>query len=469
MKKNNLNKYRLLTSIKFTCQWRNVALGTALFSCSGLHVQNPIVQTAYTADPAPLVYNDKLYLYTSHDEDDSTWFTMNDWKLYSTDDMVNWTEHPTPLSFKTFEWARGDAWAAQCIERDGKFYMYVPVTDRKGESAIGVAVADSPYGPFYDPLGTPLVQADFGNIDPTVFIDDDGQAYLYWGNPNCFYVKLNKDMISYEGEIHAVPMKPESFGRREGNPKRSTLYEEAPWLYRRKGVYYLFYAGGPIPEHLAYATSDSPEGPWKYGGTVMAKEGGSFTNHPGIVDFRGKTYLFYHDASLPGGSGFTRSVCVREMDFGRDGKVNPVKMVKEGVEKGLKPLCPYRKVEAETIAWSKRMKSDYNSQVGVFVTALRNGSYTRVRDVDFGEKAPSRILARLSTTHNADIVMEVRLDGLEGQVLAELKVPRTGGSDRWKLVEKQIPQVTGVHDLYFIFKGKAMRNLAYFDYWKLSH
>ena len=157
------------------------------------------------------------------------------------------------------------------------------------------------------------------------------------------------------------------------------------------------------------------------------------------------------------------------MDFGRDGKVNPVKMVKEGVEKGLKSLCPYRKVEAETIAWSKRMKSDYNSQVGVFVTALRNGSYTRVRDVDFGEKAPSRILARLSTTHNADIVMEVRLDGLEGQVLAELKVPRTGGSDRWKLVEKQIPQVTGVHDLYFIFKGKATRNLAYFDYWKLSH
>lgn len=450
-------------------QWRRIMQGAVVLSGLSVNAQNPIVQTAYTADPAPLVYNDKLYLYTSHDEDDSTWFTMNDWKLYSTDDMVNWTEHPTPLSFKTFEWARGDAWAAQCIERDGKFYMYVPVTDRKGESAIGVAVADSPYGPFYDPLGTPLVQADFGNIDPTVFIDDDGQAYLYWGNPNCFYVKLNKDMISYEGGIHAVPMTPESFGRREGNPKRATLYEEAPWLYKRKGAYYLFYAGGPIPEHLVYATSDSPEGPWKYGGTVMAKEGGSFTNHPGIVDFRGKTYLFYHDASLPGGSGFTRSVCVREMDFGRDGKVNPVKMVKEGVEKGLKPLCPYRKVEAETMAWSKRMKSDYNPQVGVFVTALRNGSYTRVRDVDFGEKAPSRILARLSTTHNADIVMEVRLDGLEGQVLAELKVPRTGGSDRWKLVEKQIPQVTGVHDLYFIFKGKAMRNLAYFDYWKLSH
>lgn len=115
------------------------------------------------------------------------------------------------------------------------------------------------------------------------------------------------------------------------------------------------------------------------------------------------------------------------------------------------------------------MKSAYNPQVGVFITALADGAYMKVRAVDFGEKAPSRFSARLSTTHNAEITMEVRLDGLEGKVLEELKVPRTGGSDRWKLVEKQIPQVTGVHDLYFIFKGKAMRNLAYFDYWKLSH
>lgn len=443
--------------------------GCGLLNCLNVNAQRPIIQTKYTADPAPMVYNDTVFLYTTHDEDDAEGFKMQDWLLYTSTDMVNWTDHGVVASLKSFDWVKRDngAWAEQVVERNGKFYMYCPIHG----NGIGVLVSDSPYGPFKDPLGKPLVwqKEHWDDIDPTVFIDEDGQAYMYWGNPNCYYVKLNKDMISYKGEIHAVPMKPEAFGRREGDSQRPTLYEEAPWLYKRKGMYYLFYAGGPIPEHLAYATSDSPEGPWKYGSTVMAKEGGSFTNHPGIVDFRGKTYLFYHDASLPGGSGFTRSVCVREMDFGRDGKVNPVKMVKEGVEKGLKPLCPYRKVEAETMAWSKRVKSDYNPQVGVFVTALRNGSYTRVRDVDFGEKAPSRILARLSTTHNADIVIEVRLDGLEGQVLAELKVPRTGGSDRWKLVEKQIPQVTGVHDLYFVFKGKAMRNLAYFDYWKLSH
>lgn len=264
-------------------------------------------------------------------------------------------------------------------------------------------------------------------------------------------------------------MKPEAFGRREGDPQRPTLYEEAPWLYKRKGMYYLFYAGGPVPEHLAYATAESPEGPWKYGGTLMATEGGSFTNHPGIADFRGKTYLFYHDASLPGGSGFTRSVCVRELDFQSDGKIPCMKMVKEGVTKSLKPLCPYQKVEAETMAWSEKMKSAYNPQVGVFITALADGAYTKVRAVDFGEKAPSRFSARLSTTHNAEITMEVRLDGLDGQVLAKIKVPRTGGSDRWRIMEEQIPQVTGVHDLYFIFKGKAPKDLAYFDYWKLNY
>ena len=160
--------------------------------------QNPIIQTAYTADPAPLVYNDQVFLFTGHDEDNSTWFTMNDWKLYTTKDMVNWTEHPSPLSYKTFSWAKADAWAAQCVERNGKFYIYCPViSSENNKPAIGVAVADSPYGPFYDPLGKPLAQSGLGDIDPTVFIDDDGQAYLYWGNPNCYYVKLNEDMISF--------------------------------------------------------------------------------------------------------------------------------------------------------------------------------------------------------------------------------------------------------------------------------
>ena len=441
-----------------------------MFVCflNGVNAQNPIIQTMYTADPAPVVYNDRVYLYTGHDEDASTWFTMDNWKLYSSDDMVNWTDHGVILSYTDFDWALRDAWASHCIERNGKFYMYVPVvTKENGNPAIGVAVADSPYGPFYDALGKPLVQSGFGDIDPSVFIDDDGQAYLYWGNPNCMYVKLNDDMISYKGEIVKIPLTEESFGKREGDPKRSTLFEEGTWLYKRNNLYYLFWAGGPIPEHLGYSTSSSPTGPWKYGGVLMPTEGRSFTNHPGVIDFKGKTYLFYHNGDLPGGGGFTRSVCVDELKFNKDGSISPHKMTKEGITKGLSTFNPYRKNEAETIAWSEGVKSAQNKQVGVFITATKDGSYTKVRDVDFGKIGTSKIVTRVGTVHN-DVKIEVRIGSLNGKLAGTINVPRTGGKDRWSLVSTDIENIDGIHDLFFVFKGRGVGELLFFDYWKFA-
>lgn len=429
------------------------------------YAQNPIVQTHYTADPAPMAYDGTLYLYTSHDEDASTWFVMNDWKLYTTTDMVNWTDHGAVLSYKTFSWAKGDAWAMQCVERDGKFYAYVPVTMNKGGGAIGVAVADSPYGPFYDALGKPLVSSGKGDIDPTVMIDDDGQAYLYWGNPFCYYVKLNEDMISYSGDIVRVPMTEESFGKREGNvAERPTLYEEGPWLYKHNDWYYLLWAGGPIPEHLGYSMSKSPVGPWKYGGTLMPTEGGSFTNHPGIVDYKGSTYLFYHNGALPGGGGFTRSVCVQKAEFNKDGSFVPMKMT-AGIEKGLENLNPYRKTEAETMAFSESMKAGQNKEVGVFVNAMNDGAYIKVKGVDFRKEGASKFMARVGTTHNGGVTMEVRLDSPQGDLLTTVKVPMTGGDNRWALVSSDVAKVSGVHDLYFVCKGKKPGRLMYFDYW----
>src|SRR5690348_1439409 len=153
---------------------------------------NPIVQTSYTADPAPMLYDGTLYLYTSHDEDVTVnnFFTMNDWRLYSTVDMVNWTDLGSPAGYKNYSWGTGDAWAPQGVARNGKFYLYTPINNSTG-AKIGVLVGDSPAGPFTDPLGKALVSTGTGDIDPTVYIDDDGQAYLYWGNPNLWYVKLN--------------------------------------------------------------------------------------------------------------------------------------------------------------------------------------------------------------------------------------------------------------------------------------
>lgn len=436
---------------------------------SMVNAQNPIIQTNYTADPAPMVYDGKVYLYTSHDEDGSTWFTMNDWRLYTTEDMVNWTDHGTVLHYSDFEWAKMNAWAPAAIERDGKFYMYVPITARNGRNGIGVAVSDSPYGPFRDPLGKPLISKSQADIDPAVFIDDDGQAYLYWGNPVAYYVKLNEDMISYEGEITQVPNTIEAFGKREGkeDPRRPTTYEEGPWLYKRNDLYYLFFAAGPIPEHIGYSTSKSPTGPWKYQGVVMPRQGGAFTNHPGIIDFKGKTYFFYHNGALPGGGGFTRSVSVEEAKFKKDGSIVQMNMT-EGIKEGAKALNPYVMTEAETIAWSEGVKSMENDMVGVFITAMRNEAYTKVKDVDFREKSPSKFTARLGTIHNGNVFMEIRLDAVDGRLLGTVEVPLTGGNDRWAVVSSEIDKVTGVHDLYFVFKGKAPSNILFFDYWMFS-
>ncbi len=202
------------------------SLSVAALSAATALGQSPIIQTKYTADPAPLVANDTIYLYTTHDEDDAEGFKMKDWLLYTSTDMVNWTDHGAVASLNDFAWAKHDngAWAEQVVYRNGKYYMYCPIHG----NGIGVLVADSPYGPFKDPLGKPLVwqREHWDDIDPTVMIDDDGQAYMYWGNPNVYYVKLNKDMISYSGNIVKLDKRPEH-------------YQEGPWVYKRQGKYYM--------------------------------------------------------------------------------------------------------------------------------------------------------------------------------------------------------------------------------------
>jgi len=289
----------------------------------------PLIRSLYTADPAPMVYGDTLYLYTTHDENVlvNDFYTMRDWQCFSTKDMVNWTEHGKIFSLDDIRWADDRAWAPQAIERNGKFYLYCPVHKINGGMAIAVGVSDKPTGPFKD-IGSPLVdEGDWNDIDPTVFIDDDGQAYLYFGNPELRYVLLNEDMVSYNKSVGVVkiPMTQSSFGR--GSHDTGTSYGEGPWFYKRNGIYYMVYAAfgvGQQNEHLAYSTATSPKGPWKYGGVLMTEKGGVFTNHPGVIDFKGHSFLFYHTGELPGGSLFHRSVCVTEFNYNSDGSINTV-------------------------------------------------------------------------------------------------------------------------------------------------
>jgi hypothetical protein len=434
---------------------------------ASVSAQNPVIQTIYTADPAPLVHNDTVYLYTGHDEDSSTWFTMKDWHCFSSTDMVNWTHRGAPLSVKTFAWASKDAWAGQCIFRNGKFYWYVPVNQANGKGmAIGVAVSTSPVGPFTDPLGKPLVHSGNGDIDPTVFIDDNGQAYLYWGNPYLRYIRLNEDMISFSGEVVTVPLSEQGFGKRTGDPKRTSQYEEGPWLYKRKSLYYLLYPAGGVPEHLAYSTSESATGPWIYRDTIMPviKKGGAFTNHPGLIDYKGRSYLFYHNGALPGGGGFTRSVCVEEFRFNSDGAIPRIPNTVEGV-RPVRNLDPYTRQEAETIAWAQGVETDMNQATGMYVTAIHNGDHIKLRSVDFRKGAERFEASVASAGHGGKI--EIRLDNPSGMLLGTVDVPDTGDWRKWTTVSCPVKKVKGVHDLFFLFRGEAGQ-LFNFDWWRFA-
>jgi len=440
MKKST--KPKLITNIVLVL---TIAWGTICFA------DNPIVQTVYTADPAPMVHNGICYVYTSHDEDVlvRNFFTMNDWRCYSTTDMVNWTDLGSPLSYKDFGWARGDAWAGQCVYRNGKFYFYVPMNRKNAGMAVGVAVSDKPEGPFTDPIGKPLVCAGHGDIDPSVFIDDDRQAYLYWGNPNLYYVKLNEDMISYSGEIVKVPLTTESFGVRTKDD-RPTQYEEGPWLYKRNDLYYLIFAAGPISEHISYSTSPSPTGPWTFRNILMPTQGRAFTNHPGVCDYKGNTYFFYHNGALPGGGGFHRSVCVEQFEFNDDGTIPTLNMTKEGAPQ-IGHLDPYATIQAETICWASGVETQPCSEGGMNVCDIDEGDYIKVKGVDFGEGASFFEARVASATRGGNI--EIRLDSPTGTMAGTCAVLGTGDWQTWVTTSCMVKNITEVHDLYLVFTG----------------
>jgi len=439
--------------------------------------ENPIMQSHFGPDPAPMVYKGKVYAYVGDDIAGTDFYYMTKWRILSTTDMVNWTDHGSPISLESFSWARDRAWAAQCIERNGKFYWYICAQSTKNDMSIGVAVSDSPTGPFKDAIGKPLISnGSWSNIDPTVAIDDDGQAYLYWGNGSLFYVKLNKDMISYSGDIVTVPNTVESFGGTRGNkslenPNKDT-YVEGPWFYKRNSIYYIMYAGmGKGGECLSYSTSTGATGPWKYQGKIMEDQKlNSFTNHGGIIDYKGNSYLFYHSGLLPNGGSYGRAACVEQFTYNPDGTIPSVKATKEG-PKPVGTIDPYKRVEAETMAWSEKCSISQSKNNGIYVSNTRQKGYIKVREVNFGTQSPKSFTASLAAGVDGG-TLEVRLDSLKGSVLTSITMPRTGGWEVFQPFTSELKQpVTGKHDLYLYFNGKNLvggRELFNFDWWSFK-
>ena len=302
------------------------------FSASALFAGNPILTDVFTADPAPLVDGDTVYLYTTHDEaPPRQWLVMNDWLCYSSKDMKTWTPHGPVASKDTFEWGTHDAWAAQTIKKDGKYFLYVTLCGKGQYSgrAIGVAVSDKPEGPFKDAIGKPLVwdsmtpgPVGWDDMDPTVFIDDDGTPWLAWGHTMLYVAKLKPNMVELDGEIRMM---------------RLPNYTEGPWLFKRNGLYYMIYVShilNGFHEMASYATATSMDGPWTPRGLMCRDTKNSDCIHPGVAEFKGNWYFFYLNGALTLANGEKgdaqhRSVCMDYMYFNPDGTIQMIEQTDE--------------------------------------------------------------------------------------------------------------------------------------------
>jgi beta-xylosidase len=298
------------------------------------HAANPLFAPLYTADPAVLVDGGRVYLFTGRDEalPDGKDFVMHEWRVFSSCDMVNWQDHGVPVKVKDFAWSKGRAWASDVVKRHGKYWFYSTVEHATVPGfAVGVAVSDSPTGPFVDARGSALITNDmttqtdiaWDDIDPTVFVDDDGQAWLYWGNTVLKAVKLKANMTELDGPIQVV---------------KAEHFTEAAYLHKRKGTYYLSYSQH-FPEETAYMTGPSPLGPWTPRGVIMAKNLKTPTIHQAIFDFNGKSYIAYHNAELPGGGEYRRSVAIEEFEYRADGTIPFIPQTKEGPKANPSAAC----------------------------------------------------------------------------------------------------------------------------------
>lgn len=463
---NTYNQNNSMKKIAASCL---MMAAVSLFSI--LNAQNPCIHHLYTADPAPVVYegNDSLYVYCDIDEGGS-FYTMNEWRVYSTIDMVNWTDHGSALPLKEFSWGGANtAWASQCCKKGNYYYWYVCC--QKGTDwrhGIGVARSNKPSGPFKDIIKKPLIwSGEGGDIDPTVFIDDDGTAYLYYGNNKCRYAILGTNMMSIKAGPITVELTKEAFGGVKDGDRINGVdaYEEGPWLSKRNGKYYLSYAAGGVPEHISYSMADSPRGPWHYVGQIMRQQDtGSFTNHSGVVDYKGNSYFVYHTGWLPGGGGYTRSFAIEKFKYNADGTIPSLTATRNGVA-ALCNMNPFERQQAETMNEGIGIAVEGNEQTGVYVTKIGNDDYIKVRNLAFGTSGARSMAIRYASNASGSLV--VRTGSKTGKVVGRLKLDSTSG--KWTEISSNLLSVVkSKQDIFFTFAGLSDQANLKFDWWEFA-
>lgn len=404
----------------------------------GVQAQNPIITGQFTADPTARVFEGKLYLYPSHDipspvERLKEWFCMADYHVFSSENLVDWTDHGMILSQENVPWVDSESysmWAPDCVYKDGKYYFYFPASP-KGKKGfnVGVAIADKPYGPF-KPLPEPI--KGVGGIDPCVLLDTDGQAYLYWSGRGLNVAKLKDNMTELASEPVLVADVEDGF-------------KEGPFAFKRNGKYYLTYPWvKDKTECLAYAMSDNPMGPFEYKGIIMEQSPtGCWTNHHSLVEYKGQWYLFYHHNDYSPEFDKNRSVRADSLTFNPDGTIQLVTPTLRGV--GITDAGKAIQLDRYSAISQEGASIDYINQANKFdgwkVLFNRKDAWVSYNRVDFGNQEWQKVDARVLSSAGGTLGVYAN-----EKMIAEIEVPASVSEWKTLSVPVEVAQA-GIQDL----------------------
>ncbi len=396
----------------------------ALLTVSQLLAQNPLIRDQFSADPTARVFGDKVYIFPSHDilatEEFGRkgWFCMADYHVFSSEDLINWTDHGVIVSQEKVEWVNPTSysmWAPDCISKNGKYYFYFPTAAKdttygRGFS-IGVAVAEKPEGP-YKPEITPIKNVK--GIDPNVFIDKDGQAYLYWSLRNFMGAKLKDNMLELDSEpviLGEFPTK----GLKEG-----------PFLFERNGIYYMTYPHVENnTERLEYAIGDNPMGPFTYAGVIMDElPSGCWTNHQSIIEFKDQWFLFYHNNDLSPDFDKNRSVRADSLFFNEDGTIKKVTPTHRGIglTKATKQIHPDRYSKISTLGTAIAFMNTASRYNGWKTILIGKDAWIQYDGVDFSDVTAKSVMVKAQSLTGGTLV--IKSGAKDGEVIAEVAVPK---------------------------------------------
>ena len=440
--------------------------------------QNPIIRDQFSADPTARVFNNKVYVYPSHDivppeGQRQDWFCMEDYHVFSSENLTDWTDHGVIVTQNKVPWVRPDSysmWAPDCVERNGKYYFYFPSAPKGGMGfGVGVAIADSPEGPFVcesEPI------KGINGIDPCVLLASDGNAYIFWGNGRCAKLKDNMKEIADD-----TPKEKVKWGEREfemygvnclkGLPNRQA---EGPFAFEYNGNYYLTYPYvRENTEVLGYAMSKNPMGPYEYKGLIMAEhENGCWTNHHSIINYKGQWYLFYHHNDFSPRDDKRRSVCIEKLYFNADGTIKEVKPTMRGV--GINKATEKIEIDRFSTA-SNDVTTHLIDTINTFrsyeATLPVKGSWMRYNDIDFSCITDGYIIVKAKASENTKFF--IREKAANGKIIAKVdltvkpEVPagmpamfRRDFSNQWLSLTAPLDYTPkGVTDLVITVEGDA--------------